>query len=336
MNRHKILFVIVAVMAVGMTGYEATKQFLLPQISLWESHAITIIFSCIIAFFIGHFTLKKFEKLLALRERARNDLSEAYNTLESKVEERTWELSLSMEKAEVANRAKSAFLSSMSHELRTPLNAIIGFAQVLAFNAKEPISESQQDCVDHIMEGGKHLLALIEQVLDLGKIEAGKVCISIEDVRLDDLCRECLTLISGQAEIRELQIKSDLGTKTIIIRADYVRLKQVLLNLLSNAVQYNRQAGNITLACTELPNDRARITVTDTGKGLTNDHQDRLFEPFDRLGQASSTIPGAGIGLTITKKLVEAMDGHIGFHSELGTGSSFWVEFPISSDPETP
>lgn len=229
--------------------------------------------------------------------------------------------------AEIANRAKSEFLSTMSHELRTPLNAILGFAQVMELNRKEPLMKKQKSYVDHIIRGGNHLLELINQLLDLTKIEAGKVSLSIEGVRLDVLCQECIFLIDKQAKNRGLNITSDIGT-TQYIKADYVRFKQVLLNLLSNAVKYNHDGGTIKLACEEISDEMIRVSVTDYGPGIAEDIQGGIFEPFNRLGKDSGEIEGTGIGLTITKQLVEAMDGHIGFESELGKGSTFWVEIP--------
>jgi len=226
-----------------------------------------------------------------------------------------------------ANRAKSDFLSTMSHELRTPMNAILGFGQMLDLNPKEPLSVEQKNCVDHIMAGGKHLLELIDQVLDLAKIEAGKMTLSLERVDLNTLCRECLSLIDNQAEKRGLRIDSELG-EAISVKADYTRLKQVLLNLLSNAVKYNRNGGTVTLACVETPDNMIRVLVSDTGEGISEEDQACLFEPFNRLGKESGEIEGTGIGLTVTKQLIEAMGGKIGVESERGKGSSFWIEIP--------
>ncbi len=233
--------------------------------------------------------------------------------------------------AEEASLAKSRFLSSMSHELRTPLNAILGFAQILEMNNEKTLSKSQMEHVDHIMSGGNHLLELINKVLDLTKIESGKTVLSIEPVQINELCLECLSLIDYQAKHRGLRIKREPGTH-ISISTDCTLLKQILINLLSNAVKYNREDGSITLSCAMTPDNQIKITVTDTGKGIARNDQDKLFEPFDRLGKEASTIEGTGIGLTICKKLTEVLGGRIGVESEVGKGSTFWIVIP---DKET-
>lgn len=238
------------------------------------------------------------------------------------------ELQAALLAAEDANQAKSNFLSSMSHELRTPMNAIIGFGQLMELSPKEPLTVKQKGFMDHIMGAGRHLLELIEQVLDLSKIESGNMKIAFEDIHTEDICRECLALIANQAVEHDLNITSDLGAPDIVIRADYTRLKQSLLNLLSNAIKYNRPKGQLSLTCALTPNDTVRMTVTDTGEGIAQNLQAGLFEPFNRLGKEASIISGTGVGLTITKQLVETMNGHVGFQSEPGKGSSFWLEFP--------
>lgn len=249
------------------------------------------------------------------------------NKMAASLEVQSNNLRVAMEEADKANQAKSEFLSSMSHELRTPMNAILGFGQMLEINPKEPLTAEQKNCVDHIMGGGNHLLELIDQVLDLATIEAGKLKISLEEIELDKVCRESLALIEKSARDRGLNIESDVE-ESHCIKADYTRFKQVLLNLLSNAVKYNREGGRILLASKDVPDNIVRISVTDTGAGIPPDLRDRLFEPFNRLGRESSDIKGTGVGLTITKQLVEAMDGHIGLESEVEKGSTFWVEFP--------
>lgn len=244
---------------------------------------------------------------------------------------RAVELQKEREISESANRAKSEFLSSMSHELRTPMNAILGFGQLLEQNPNEKLTKDQKRCVDHILKSGKHLLELINQTLDLSRIEAGKLDIRIEDIDLDEVCHECLMLIENSAQNQKLNlnISSDLGATRNIL-ADLTRFKQVLLNLLSNAVKYNNEGGSVILISADAPDNKVRISVTDTGIGIADEDQDKLFDPFNRLGMETGNIEGTGIGLTVTKELVAAMGGHIGYESEAGKGSTFWVKIPAT------
>ena len=239
------------------------------------------------------------------------------------------ELRLSKEDADNANRAKSEFLSSMSHELRTPMNAILGFGQMLEYNPQEPLTTTQQRCVDQIIKGGKHLLELINDVLDLAQIEAGKVALSPENIRVGDILGDCLPMVAGMAEKRGIDISlGDIPEQAAVVIADYTRLRQVLLNLLSNAVKYNRDGGSVVIE-TEGGGDRpVRIRITDTGRGIAPESRADLFLPFTRLGAENSEIEGTGIGLTVTKRLLEFMGGAIGLESEVGRGSTFWIDLP--------
>jgi PAS domain S-box-containing protein len=230
--------------------------------------------------------------------------------------------------ADRANQAKSAFLSSMSHELRTPLNAILGFAQMMQIMPNHPLSKQQERCIDHILKGGKHLLDLINEVLDLAKIEAGKVEVSIEPINLLNILKECVSLIEKSAQDRGIVIAiPDTDASPMMIRADMTRCKQVILNLLSNAVKYNRQNGKIDVSVQIRDDMFYRITITDTGNGIPQDRQHELFKPFNRLGAETSDIEGTGIGLSITKQLVRLMGGEIGFSSTVGVGSEFHIDF---------
>ncbi len=237
---------------------------------------------------------------------------------------------LAKEAAEQASRAKSEFLSRMSHELRTPLNAILGFAQLLEMDSLAP---EQRESVQHILKGGQHLLDLINEVLDIARIETGRVALSSEPIPIRDVVRESLELIAPLAAQRHIRITGSAQVHPGHVLADRQRLKQVLLNLLSNAVKYNRQGGSVTLICEDTPQERLRIKVHDTGAGIAADKVARLFIPFDRLGIERTGVDGTGIGLALSKRLVELMDGEIGVESEVGRGSTFWVEFPLVESP---
>ena len=234
--------------------------------------------------------------------------------------------------AETANIAKSTFLSSMSHELRTPLNAILGFAQLLEYDPGHPLLDAQKESVNHIKEGGKHLLDLINDILDLAKIEAGKVDLQFETVRPQDLFDDILPLIKTLADKRDIRVHAPTTEAACgPISVDFTRAKQVLLNLLSNAVKYNRDGGDVTMGCCVV-DGHVRISVTDTGDGIPEDKMCDLFKPFARLGAEETAIEGTGIGLTITKELIEHMGGEVGVESTVGVGTTFWAEFPLQ-DP---
>lgn len=232
--------------------------------------------------------------------------------------------------SDAANRSKSEFLSRMSHELRTPLNSVLGFGQLLEIG---DLSEDQRESVEQIMKGGRHLLGLINEVLDITRIESGRLLLSPEAVPVDELVHETIDLIRPLADQREIQLVAhwdDIADRYVF--ADQQRAKQVLLNLLANAVKYNRVRGTVALSCTATQT-RLRISVADTGPGIRPDQLEKVFAPFERLEAAQSDVEGTGIGLTLSRYLAQAMGGTLDAESTVGMGSTFWFELPVAEGP---
>jgi PAS domain S-box-containing protein len=237
--------------------------------------------------------------------------------------------------AERANHAKSDFLSNMSHELRTPLSAILGFAQLME-SGEPALTPTQKRGVDQILQAGWYLLELINEILDLALIESGKLSLSLEPTSVADVMRECEAMIEPQAQKRNIALTFQRFDAAYFVRADRMRVKQILINLLSNAIKYNRPQGKVSVDYTIDATGHIRICVRDTGAGLSAEQLSQLFEPFNRLGQGAGGEEGTGIGLVVSKQLAKQMGGRIGVESAVGTGSVFWVELPLTVDPRRP
>jgi len=263
---------------------------------------------------------------------AARDITEL-KRFEQTLQQNNLELENAKTVAEKANLAKSDFLSSMSHELRSPLNAILGFAQLMESDSPPP-SSSQQESIGQILQAGWHLLTLINEILDLAKIESGKLSLSLEPVSVAEVMLECQSIIESQAQQRGISMTFPPFDTLCVVHADRTRLKQVLINLLSNATKYNKAHGTVVVDCFVSAPERIRISVQDTGEGLSPDKLAQLFQPFNRLGQETHAEEGTGIGLVVAKQLVELMGGIIGVESTVGVGSAFWIELSADVAPQ--
>ena len=255
---------------------------------------------------------------------AHTDITEL-KRLDRKLQDKNVELERARFEADRANQAKSAFLSSMSHELRTPLNSILGFAQLIESGITPP-TPAQKKSIGQILKAGWYLLELIDEILDLAVIESGKLSLTLQAVPLAEVMNECRNMIEAQAQRRGIAMTFPRFESPCFIHADRTRLKQVVINLLSNAIKYNKTGGTVAVECTQSSPETTRIGVRDSGVGLAEEQLAQLFQPFNRVGQETGTEPGTGIGLVVSKRLVECMGGTIGVESTLGQGSVFWFE----------
>jgi signal transduction histidine kinase/ActR/RegA family two-component response regulator len=269
--------------------------------------------------------------LIGTDNTARQQAEEVRKRFEQALQQTNVKLEIAKSAAEKANLAKSEFLSSMSHELRTPLNAILGFAQLMESASPAPIAP-QTKRIAQILQAGWYLLKLINEVLDLAGIESGKLSFSKETVSLSEVMTECRSMMEPQAQQRGIRMTFPHFKTPVFVSADRTRLKQIIINLVSNAIKYNRDKGKVIVGCTENLPDRIRISVEDTGAGLPPEKLAQLFQPFNRLGQEVGTVAGTGIGLVVCKRLVELMGGILGVESKVGVGSVFWCELDSAEE----
>ncbi len=280
---------------------------------------------------VGHALARMVTDLAALDTQRRELYAQVQahaEILEEQVAERTEQFQTAKEEAERANQAKSEFLSRMSHELRTPMNSILGFAQLLDMDSS--LNDPQRNRVSRILRGGNHLLELINEVLDLARVETGRLSLSTEPVALQALVQETADTIRPLADDRHISITGmDEGNPRDVL-ADRTRLRQVLLNLLSNAVKYNRESGSVSITWEDVSDSRLRLRVADTGSGIPSERLDELFEPFSRLGAETTEVEGTGVGLALVKGFMEAMHGAVGLETTSPEGSCFYIDLPLT------
>jgi signal transduction histidine kinase/CheY-like chemotaxis protein len=297
-----------ASIGVGWVLYETIKILLWPHMTMWVSHLV----SAVVVTLLATAVRMRYQRTVRLQVAHARQRQAA---------------------AEQASRAKNAFLARMSHELRTPLTVILGFAEVIEMGP----DGSARGRAARIREAGQHLLSLITEILDLSRIETGQMALSAGAVSVQAMASECRDLLEPLAAAADVSITLGDGvTPTCYLRADQQRLKQVLLNLVGNAIKYNRRGGRVVLSCLPRPGNLLRLCVADTGAGIPPEKLARLFTPFERLGAEQSGVEGTGLGLALSRGLVQLMGGTLGVETEVGSGSTFWVELPPAPPPPPP
>lgn len=277
---------------------------------------------------LQHRIAVNFSGELAVLAKGINNMTSSLEVAQSEEKLRNDALVKAKQEADRANQAKSLFLSSMSHEMRTPLNAILGFSQLIEIDAKDELTKEN---VREIYHAGKHLLELIDDLLELSLIESGKVRLYIESYNLKEILNFCLSIVKSSTEKMSIRIDNKVDSlPDIKIQVDDKRFKQIILNLLSNAIKYNNENGSVIIDYSLEDEKMLCLSITDTGKGIAPQYHDNLFNHFDRAGQECSDIAGSGLGLAISKKLIEKMNGTIGFESTTKEGSHFWIKVPLS------
>ncbi|WP_069190280.1 sensor histidine kinase [Candidatus Terasakiella magnetica] len=297
--------------------------------SIFERFGLAIFFIILTLVAITLFTIKKSLEL----KTAHDELLELNENMDQLVQQRTAELKQALSDTEKASNAKTAFLSSMSHELRTPLNGILGFAQLLDQNHNKSISEKEQNWLSQIIQAGNLLLSLVNDVLDMAHVESGKIPLSPETFKPIEVFKECYAICTPLANEKNIEIIGNPGSDCYV-HVDRRRLKQVLLNLINNAIKYNREGGKVTIGCRNPDEETIQLFVQDTGYGISEEDREKVFEPFFRSQRIDEMVEGTGVGLPLVLRLAKAMGGEVSFESVVGEGTTFFIDFPICTPPK--